>query len=269
MTPLSDLPHAAEYTDAHGAPHVERPTIADTVAGVQLRVAVSGRGEHHGHCRGPRAAPRRSPEYRAWCNMRGRCDDTSNAQWADYGGRGIEVCVRWASSPSAFLADMGQRPTPAHTVDRIDNDSGYWCGRAECPDCGPAGRTCNVRWATRTEQCRNKRNNRFITIDGLTRCVAEWCEVTGVTFSAFKERIKRGWDERRALYEPMRSGVGEGNAMSRLTKESAQEIRRAYPGSGLSMKTIGARFGVSESTVASVLKGRTWAAINTSAEEAP
>jgi len=75
--------------------------------------------------------------------MRDRCRNPNNQRFADYGGRGIRVCDRWAESFANFIADMGPKPTPQHSLDRKDNDLGY------SPE--------NCRWATDTEQSRNRR----------------------------------------------------------------------------------------------------------------
>lgn len=83
-----------------------------------------------------------TPEYRAWSSLRARCTNSLNPAYSDYGGRGITVCKRWATFAN-FLIDMGLRPTPFHSIDRIDNDKGY----------GPD----NCKWSTRLEQSLNKR----------------------------------------------------------------------------------------------------------------
>lgn len=82
-------------------------------------------------------------EYRSWYQMKSRCYDPNNTRYEGWGGRGIKVCDRWRNSFKAFYEDMGPKPTPTHSIDRVDNDGDY------TPD--------NCRWATRAEQQRNKR----------------------------------------------------------------------------------------------------------------
>lgn len=83
------------------------------------------------------------PEYRAWADLIQRCTNSSNESWANYGGRGIKVCDRWLTSFDNFLSDVGPRPTPKHSIDRIDNDGDYESG--------------NCRWATQSQQLLNRR----------------------------------------------------------------------------------------------------------------
>lgn len=108
----------------------------------------------------------KTPEYRLWAGMKERCLNSKSKAWANYGGRGIRICERWANSFSAFIEDIGYRPSPNHTIDRVNNDGNYEPG--------------NVRWATPKEQARNRRDNRLITIDGVTKCAIDWARERGI-----------------------------------------------------------------------------------------
>lgn len=83
-----------------------------------------------------------SPEYVSWRHMKQRCTNPRRKEYPHYGGRGISVCERWQTFAN-FIADMGLRPGPKYTLDRVNNEGNYE------PD--------NCRWATRTEQSRNRR----------------------------------------------------------------------------------------------------------------
>jgi len=117
--------------------------------------------------------------------MRERCGNPKNAAYSLYGGRGITVCDRWRDSFEAFLADVGRRPSPVHSLDRIDNNLGY----------APS----NVRWAPRSVQQRNRRNNAWLTVIGVTRLRIEWSEVAGIPYNTLGWRLRAGWFPEHAI----------------------------------------------------------------------
>lgn len=139
-----------------------------------------------------RARHRAAPEPGIYRNMLARCLDPTNAAYAAYGGRGITVCGRWRDSFENFFADVGRRPSSAHTIDRIDNDRGYEPG--------------NVRWATASEQARNRRSSRRLTIQGTTCCLTEWATRSGVDYRVIRRRLAKGWDVAAAVFTPTASG---------------------------------------------------------------
>ena len=85
----------------------------------------------------------KTPEYVAWALLRQRCNNPNNPRFSSYGGRGITVCEEWDVSFSAFLRDLGRRPSAKHSIDRINNDGNY--------------EPRNCRWATRKQQSENRR----------------------------------------------------------------------------------------------------------------
>lgn len=121
----------------------------------------------------------KSGEYRIYHGMLNRCYDETNSSFRLYGGRGITVCQTWRNSFSAFLSDMGNRPSRKHTLERIDNDKGY------SPD--------NCVWATRSKQANNKRTNHTLTWNGETATVMEWHRRTGLHWQTILRRIHSGW----------------------------------------------------------------------------
>jgi hypothetical protein len=148
----------------------------------------------------------RTPEYRVWASMMTRCYNVKSKPYHNYGGRGITVCQNWKGPGgfARFLSSMGERPSKKHSIDRIDNDGGYWCGRADCPECGPTSRPANCRWATMREQLRNTRINRHVTHDGVTLTVPEWIERSGIDGGLFRSRLNSGWTMSRILTTPRR-----------------------------------------------------------------
>lgn len=110
--------------------------------GCANREIVTAMRTKHGHAQRP-GKRRDTSEYRSWRAMNERCSNPKSIGYVNYGGRGITVCQAWRESFQSFLADMGLKPTPQHTIDRINNDGNYEPG--------------NCQWATRSQQNSNKR----------------------------------------------------------------------------------------------------------------
>lgn len=120
----------------------------------------------------------RTPLYVRWQAMISRCHSETNSSYWRYGARGVQVCDRWRESFSNFLVDMGEIP-PGMSLDRFPNYAGNY-------------EPGNVRWATSKEQARNTRRNHLHTINGETKCLAEWCEILNVPWSTVKKRVSAG-----------------------------------------------------------------------------
>jgi len=129
-----------------------------------------------------------SPEHKAWVAMKARCYTRSNVGYPIYGARGITVCAQWRDSFENFLADMGRKPSPAHSLDRI-NSAGHYS-----PE--------NCRWATRLEQSNNMRSNRPLAFNGQTQNVSEWARELGLSKNCILYRLSAGWSVDRALSTP-------------------------------------------------------------------
>lgn len=128
-------------------------------------------------------------EYSSWSQMRDRCNNANNKNYSYYGERGIKVCHRWDDF-SNFLSDMGERPSKSHTLDRIENNKGYY------PE--------NCRWATRKEQSRNRRITKIFTVINETKPLSEWADIFNIDYSIVNKRLWRGWDTYKALTTPKR-----------------------------------------------------------------
>ena len=129
-----------------------------------------------------------TPEYRIWKGLLARCLNPSHKNFAHYGGRGIRVCDRWQNEFSAFFEDLGVRPTPKHSLDRINNDGNYEPG--------------NCRWATSKGQASNRRDTRMLTLNGETMCAADWSRRLGIGGTTILSRVNRGWSDADALTRP-------------------------------------------------------------------
>lgn len=127
----------------------------------------------------------KTPEYKTWISVRRRCNLPHDQNYHNYGARGIKVCRRWDKFEN-FYADMGERPTPKHSIDRKDNNKGY----------SPS----NCRWATSVEQQNNTRRTTFLTFNGKTLSLNEWSRLLGFGRNLLWYRVVLAhWSVERAL----------------------------------------------------------------------
>jgi hypothetical protein len=157
------------YTQSCGCLHAEKTVAANTIHGMRY-----------------------SAEFRTWTAIRDRCTNANSKSYSNYGGRGIKVCERWREF-SAFYADMGPRPSRAHSIDRIDVNGNYEPG--------------NCRWATASQQARNTRKTLYLEFRGKRLPMADIADMIGVTYSTLENRLRRGESGDR-LFRQTRTRVG-------------------------------------------------------------
>lgn len=159
-----------------------------------------------------------SREYNAYYNMLARCYKSTNAYYADYGGRGITICDRWRFGENSktgfecFVEDMGPSPSSKHTLERPDTNGNY----------GPD----NGCWATPKLQARNRRSNIRVVLDGVEMCLLEACERKGTPYSRVQMRRWKGWPESEWFAPP--KGPGRPGSNGRLPKGVGGRPSKGY-----------------------------------------
>jgi hypothetical protein len=148
--------------------------------------------------------------YHIWNNMMGRCRNVNNKDYEDYGGRGIMVCPDWEESSTFFEWAKASGYSDELTIERVDVNGDY------CPE--------NCRWATNNEQQINRRNNKELTYNGETHCVAEWGRITGIPHQTITSRLRYGWtiEETLTTKQTHRNNLHRNR---RVTDEVQKETR--------------------------------------------
>lgn len=176
----------------------------------------------------------KTPEHLAWAHMKDRCRNPNSQRYDRYGGRGIKVCRRWQESFLAFYEDMGPRPSPRHSLERLDNDGDYEPG--------------NVIWALPEAQNSNKSTNHIIEHDGLSLTLTQWSKRLGIHKRTLLYRLQSGWTVIDALTTPVESRTWVSSAGNRLSKETKTMIVAARL-AGRTCKEVAEQFGVCAMTV--------------------
>jgi hypothetical protein len=228
-----------------------------------------------------------TPEHNTWQRVISRCLNPNNSRFHQYGGRGIKVCAQWLESFQVFLADMGPKPSPSHSIERCDNDGNY--------------EPSNCCWAIPLEQMNNTSRNVRLEYNGEVKTVSQWAREAGLSDHVFRTRILRGWSVAEALTLDLkknpwkrsrtkkvypacavkdcdRKAAGRGVLCARhaharrhgtaltaeiiygrakLTRVSIPLIRAAVQSKETATE-IAKRFNVSATTIREITRGKTW-----------
>lgn len=132
--------------------------------------------------------------YSLWSGIKHRTNSPNSRHYEWYGGRGITMHPAWVDDYVTFrdyvLAELGERPSKRHSLDRIDNEGNYEPG--------------NIRWATPAVQGSNRRNNQLLTLNGRTQTASQWSRELNIPHQTLMSRLARGWTEEKALTEPIK-----------------------------------------------------------------
>lgn len=186
----------------------------------------------------------RSPEYRTWSDMRSRCNNPRHQNYKFYGARGIRVCERWNIFEN-FLADMGSRPGLGYSIDRIDVNGNYEPG--------------NCRWATKSEQARNTRQNRRIEYRGRSYILSDLAHFTGIPSGTLARRLDAGWKIEDATQKRQKRII-------KLTSNDVQEIRQRL-NRGELQQILAGEFGVSQQHISRIMLKQKWRALTVGEEQ--
>lgn len=129
------------------------------------------------------------PLYPVWLGIKHRCFDEKHIHYESYGARGITLHEPWLNVVefiNGVESEIGARPSTAHTIDRIRNEGDYRPG--------------NIRWSTASEQANNRRNTKYIELNGVVRPLMDWCKELNLYPSTVRQRIDRRWSAERALF---------------------------------------------------------------------
>lgn len=167
------------------------------LAGAKKACNINGHRARVYECKDGGIRQRAPVEYRAWSKMLSRCRNPNEPRYPHYGGRGIKVCLRWATDFAAFYRDMGPKPRAHYTLERIDVDGDY--------------EPSNCRWATKREQTRNKQTSRYIDLGGRRRLLVDVAASVGLHPSVLSGRLRAGWPLADAVTRPVRAKRKNGS----------------------------------------------------------
>ena len=178
-------------------------------------------------------------EYRAWQEMKKRCNNPNVKAYKYYGARGIKVCDRWLNSFENFYTDLGPKPSKDHSLDRKDSNGNYE------PD--------NCRWATKIEQMNNTSLNRLVEYNGKTQTFAQWSRELNFDYDLVELRMRRnGWSFEKATTTPKRCNKIEFDGKSLTLPEWSKELGIDYK--ALYHRLYGMKWSIEKSLGTPLLK---------------
>lgn len=203
-------------------------------------------------------------EYRCYESAKQRCENPHNERFARYGGRGIRFCFK---NFQEFLAAVGPRPSLLHTIDRYPNNDGHY-------------ESGNVRWATQSEQSRNRSTNRLVSYRGITQSVVAWAEEIGLNPQTIYHRLKLGYCAECALYPDLVQGkrmiCPHGAKRPHTRKQGAAKLNevavrviRFLAKRGVSRRRLMRAYGISRTTIDGMMRRHTWKWVSDAPSEPP
>lgn len=136
------------------------------------------------------------PLHRTWSHIKDRCNNPNDKKYDSYGGRGIKMCDEWNDFQRFYDWSMENGWEQGLTIDRINVNGNYE------PD--------NCRWVTMKVQQNNRRDNKYITFNGKTQTMQQWCDELGIPHSTLWNRLNvLGWSLEKALNKEKRESVGD------------------------------------------------------------
>lgn len=166
-------------------------------------------------------------EHSIWTRMRQRCVNPKHISYPNYGGKGVTVCSRWDDF-SVFLADMGPRPSPSHSLDRYPNPKGNY-------------EPGNVRWATREQQQRNTSRTAMMVVDGRAVPICDIADAIGISAKTLGRRKRDGWTTEEIL-SPLRGK--DGSTRANVRRPTPKKTIQMPDGSAMTISEISEKSGL-------------------------